>query len=243
MTNPDTNQNPQNEGADEKRDDFPPSMKRRGRMDLALYAVGAVAALSAIGVAAVSAYNVKHKETYILWLSYFGFVVVLLGVALFLQKRIWEHEGEVLASQMERAYMGISSSFVVDFTPGQQALAVLTVDNAGKTPASEVRYNARFDIRPPNSPLDWSTVAEPPPASASSFVLPGRSIVLPIKFPIEATGELFDAINKEQLIVVIYGMIFFKDASGNPHAVEFCRFYRASRNALTACGTNNREIY
>ena len=89
---PDTSAKTENKGANEKWDGLSPNLnlKRRKLVDLGIQSAALIAALFGIGIAVVSVYNFKSKESVVLWLGYFAIVFTLLAFTFYLQKSIWE---------------------------------------------------------------------------------------------------------------------------------------------------------
>jgi len=91
MSDSNTNTETKNKGTDEKRDGLFPSLKRRKPVDFGIQSAAVVAAIFGIAIAVVSVFNLRNKESVVLWLGYFAVLFTLLAFTLYWQKRVWEN--------------------------------------------------------------------------------------------------------------------------------------------------------
>src|SRR5688572_12283420 len=91
MSDPDTDDKTKNKDGDEERDNVALSLKQRTPMDIVIQIAAGLAAICAFVVGYISLTGWKSKESYGLWVSYIGIVLILLAVAAFIQKQLWEN--------------------------------------------------------------------------------------------------------------------------------------------------------
>jgi len=172
---------------------------------------------------------------------------VMLGVGLFFSYYYYVIGPAAIATpEHERAYMGLSSTSIFYFERGQQATVLLTFKNGGKTPASEVWMDTHAIIDRPEVQPKWinETPTDPAPkAPGKTYVVAGDIGLQRIELPPQATREWFDLINNGLLKFTIYGKVYYKDITGKPHCLQWCRFFKPGHDTLTVCPDYNRELY
>ena len=120
-----------------------------------------------------------------------------------------------------------------------------TVDNAGKSPAYEVRahLNQQWVPEPKALPEDF-TFPDYPGTGGSTMTIGAGKTSPPIVFGIDPGKFAEGAAGK--LFVFYYGHIDYRDGDGNAYQTNFCFFIRpnpnASGGALIACDRHNDAI-
>ena len=223
-------------------------------MDLALYIVGGLVGILAIGVAAVSAFNLKHKGSYILWLSYFGVVLILFGIALLLQKRILESTETNTPtpkplSISERPFVTAKAAVLdndINDNDEQLISGRVIFTNSGATPAQYVVVRIRVSLIPP--PLPEKPELPPMDSRLSRVIIspnndysqafPGTDFVSGrMDSPLRINREQLELLIRDKLRLYVYGVVDYKDVLGEPHQTGFCFGY-ADLPLLKGCPEN-----
>lgn len=203
-------------------------------MDLAIYVVGGIVAIFAIGVAAVSAFSMKHKGTYVLWLSFLGVVFILLGITLYLQKRIWEHDEAIAtgaaksAAQTpvakERPELFLEKAEIQPLEPGKPEFVLLVVKNRGKATARNVGIENHITLvnTPFNSPLRY---LGNPELETRTDVAANAGIMLRSQIKRALTEEWVNNLQSGKMLLFYFGKGEYEDDSGNKYPIKYCYMY------------------
>lgn len=244
MNADDSNKGHAEPGAEAEHEGKKTGPRRRKTMEALIQICGVLVVIGGllIGYLGVSG-GFTNQRILALWILYGTLFFVLTGGFLYFLSR--QYEAQANAPEYQRAYISLAKSDVFDFERGRQAAVLLTFRNSGKTPASDLQVITQILQGPPNVVLDWDAVSRSNfPDAGRTYVTAGDTGVQHYSFPPQVTNEDFDAIRNGSKRIYVFGKVFYKDAFGHDHVLEFCRWLDpAYTESLAACPDRNREIY
>lgn len=195
-----------------------------------------------------SFHGVKLKVTDSL-IALFTFLLVAVTVLLW---RVGEQQIDLARDSSERqlrAYVGLSNAIIGPLVVGSKITVTLPMKNSGQTPAYAVRSCTNIIIQEISRTPDLVAPTHNED-SASGVMSPGLELHIPGTSDFIITQADFDAIDRKEKAVYVYGRIDYFDAFKRACFTEFR--LRRSKNeiyaiseggSLAICESGNRTEY
>lgn len=149
------------------------------------------------------------SKTYAIWIGFAGAVVLAFGFCLHLQKIAWTEDGPKV-DEGKRAYVYFVDGDVVH-ADGSSPTMTVVIQNTGQSPAHELTWRAKFEVR---GASDGGLVQiEPEVKGAPQTLAPGARLSYQFTFP-EWPPQVDDFIANEKSAIFSVGEIRYKDIYG-----------------------------